>query len=173
MILAGDEALRTQRGNNNAWCQDNPLGWFDWTLVEKNADMVRFVSELVALRKRHPSLRRRRFLSGRARNGARIPDIAWYGEDGGPPDWDSPDCRCLAFTLAAIEEDELDLHIVLNFEEDARTFVVPRSAERVWQLVLDTSRGEPGGGVPPAGPRALTRSKIRLAPRSLVVLEGR
>ena len=70
MLLAGDEVLRGQGGNNNAWCQDNPLGWFDWTLVERNADVLRFVRGLIALRKRHPSLQRRHFLSGRVREGS-------------------------------------------------------------------------------------------------------
>ena len=70
MILAGDEVLRSQAGNNNVWCQDNELGWFDWTLVERNADMLRFVRGLIALRRRHPSLQRRHFLSGRVRERA-------------------------------------------------------------------------------------------------------
>jgi isoamylase len=58
MLLAGDEVLRTQRGNNNAWCQDNELSWFDWRLTETNSDMLRFVREMIALRRRHPGLSR-------------------------------------------------------------------------------------------------------------------
>ena len=53
MMLAGDEVLRSQRGNNNAYCQDNALSWFDWTLTETNRDMLRFTRELIALRRRH------------------------------------------------------------------------------------------------------------------------
>jgi glycogen operon protein len=64
MILAGDEFLRTQRGNNNAWCQDNEISWVDWRLAEENKDFLRFVRELIWLRKRHPVLRRRRFFTG-------------------------------------------------------------------------------------------------------------
>ena len=79
MLLAGDEVLRSQRGNNNVWCQDNELGWFDWSLVERNADVLRFVRGLIALRKRHPSLQRRHFLSGRVREGCELPDITWHG----------------------------------------------------------------------------------------------
>jgi glycogen operon protein len=71
MLLGGDEFLRTQRGNNNAWCQDNATSWVDWTLSERHADFLRFVRELIALRLRHPVLRRRTFLTG--------------GADGGPP----------------------------------------------------------------------------------------
>lgn len=64
MLLAGDEFLRTQKGNNNAWCQDNEISWVDWTLAETNKDFLRFVRELIHLRKRHPALRRRRFFTG-------------------------------------------------------------------------------------------------------------
>ncbi|MGL6074993.1 MAG: glycogen debranching protein GlgX [Fimbriiglobus sp.] len=64
MLTAGDEFLRTQQGNNNAWCQDNDISWIDWTLVEKNASFLRFTREMIALRKRHPVFRRRRFFHG-------------------------------------------------------------------------------------------------------------
>ena len=70
MILGGDEFLRTQRGNNNAWCQDNPTSWVDWTLKERNAAFFRFVKLLIAFRKAHPVLRRRTFFTG-ARAGCR------------------------------------------------------------------------------------------------------
>ncbi len=69
MLLAGDEFLRTQRGNNNAWCQDNDISWVNWKLAEENADFLRFTRELIWLRKRHPALRRRRFFAGEIRRG--------------------------------------------------------------------------------------------------------
>jgi glycogen operon protein len=69
MLLAGDEFLRTQRGNNNAWCQDNEISWLNWDLAETNADFLRFVREMIHLRKRHPVLRRRRFFTGEFRKG--------------------------------------------------------------------------------------------------------
>src|SRR5262249_31216641 len=64
MLLAGDEFLRTQKGNNNAWCQDNEISWVNWQLAETNKDFLRFTRELIWLRKRHPCLRRRRFFTG-------------------------------------------------------------------------------------------------------------
>ncbi len=73
MLLAGDEFLRTQRGNNNAWCQDNDVSWVDWRLAETNTDFLRFTREMIALRKRHPALRRRRFFVGPV--GQLIPGI--------------------------------------------------------------------------------------------------
>ena len=102
MILAGDEVLRSQRGNNNSWCQDKELAWFDWRLVETRADMLRFVRELIALRMRHPGLRRRRFLTGRAAQGSSLPDVAWHGERLHEPPWNDAGARLLAFTLAGL-----------------------------------------------------------------------
>jgi glycogen operon protein len=86
MILAGDEFLRTQKGNNNAWCQDNDISWVDWALAEKHAPFLRFVRELIHLRKRHPALRRRRFLTGEFRPAADwVPASPARGsEDAGP-----------------------------------------------------------------------------------------
>jgi glycogen operon protein len=81
MLLAGDEFLRTQKGNNNAWCQDNEISWIDWKLAEANKDFLRFVRELIWLRKRHPVLRRRRFFVGELLRGAARP---------GPPELMSP-----------------------------------------------------------------------------------
>ncbi len=79
MLLAGDEFLRTQKGNNNAWCQDNEISWVDWTLCEKNADFLRFVRELIQLRHRHPGLRRKRFFRGEflKRRGPAAPLLAF------------------------------------------------------------------------------------------------
>jgi glycogen operon protein len=173
MILAGDEVLRTQRGNNNAWCQNNPVGWFDWGLTERNSDMRRFVAELAALRRRHPSLRRRRFLNGRIREGARLPDVAWSGSDGAPPRWDGSEARSLGFMLSALEADEADLFVALNMEEQPQTFPIPRNPGRVWHLALDTARPSPRDIVPPEEQTALELVNLHLAARSVVVLEGR
>ena len=105
MLLAGDEVLHTQRGNNNAYCQDNEIAWFDWTLAERNAEFLRYVRELIRLRRRHRSLRRARFLTGQPGTGQDgLPDIRWHGAIGGAPDWAGGAARCLAFTLAGRED---------------------------------------------------------------------
>src|SRR3954469_17529455 len=90
MLLGGDEVLRTQRGNNNAWCQDNDVSWVDWTFAHKNSDFLRFAREVIALRKRHPALRRRTFL--------RPGDVIWHGTDASRPDF-SASSRTLALVL--------------------------------------------------------------------------
>jgi isoamylase len=80
MLLAGDEILHTQRGNNNCYCQDNELSWIDWKLTNQNADILRFVQHMIALRKRHKSLMRRRFLNGRIIDGKKSAGyfMAWH-----------------------------------------------------------------------------------------------
>src|SRR5207245_5186962 len=98
MLLAGDEFLRTQGGNNNAWCQDNAVSWIDWRLAEANADFLRFVHELIALRKRHPALRRHHFFRGSGPQGNLQPDVIWHGVEPHSPDF-SLFSRTLAFAL--------------------------------------------------------------------------
>src|SRR6201987_2128563 len=90
MLMAGDEFLRTQQGNNNAWCQDNAISWVDWGLLKQNADFHRFAREAIALRRRHPLLRRRRFLQ----DG----DVTWHGLQPNRPDFGAQS-RTLALTL--------------------------------------------------------------------------
>ncbi len=148
MILSGDEVLRSQGGNNNAWCQDNELSWFDWRLVEARADMLRFVRELIALRKRHPGLRRQRFLTGRPGPGASLPDVAWHGERLHEPPWHDGGARLLAFTLGAQDAGEASLHVILNMSDSERTVAVPALAQR-WRLALDTALASPHDIAPP------------------------
>jgi glycogen operon protein len=173
MLLAGDEVLRTQGGNNNAWCQNNEVGWFDWTQVRHNADMLRFVTELIALRKRHPSLQRRRFLSGRPRNGAAMPDIVWHGPDGEAPGWDATHRRSLAFVLSAVQEGESDLAVLLNMNTTPRRFLLESPPGRVWHRALDTARSSPDDIVAPAEQRPVHSSKLHVGPRSILVFEAR
>jgi glycogen operon protein len=173
MLLAGDEVLREQGGNNNVWCQDNPLGWFDWTLVERNADVLRFVRGLIALRKRHPNLQRRQFLSGRVREGSSIPDIAWHGVDLDAPQWLDKGCRVLAFTLAPREPAEGPLHVMFNMGVEPAAFAVPDLHQWRWHLALDTGLAAPADLVEPADQRPVSALRYHLGPRSIVVLEGR
>jgi isoamylase len=173
MLLAGDEVLRSQRGNNNAWCQDNEIGWFDWALVESNREMLRFVTGLIALRKRHPSLKRRRFLSGRPRDGGASPDITWHGVELGKPRWNDPACQALAFTLSPLSDTESDVHIVLNMSPQSQNFALPALRGRSWHLAVDTARSSPNDLVPPREQQPYAEQRYRASGRSVVVLEGR
>jgi glycogen operon protein len=171
MLLAGDEALRSQRGNNNAYCQDNELSWFDWRLVERNADMVRFVSMMIALRLRHRSLRRKHFVTDRRAPGAELPEITWHGVRVGQPPWFENGGRLLAFTLAAVEPAEAHLHVVMNMAENASDVEVPAISDRAWYRAVDTALESPKDIAAP-GAQAIVAHTCRVAARSVVVLEA-
>src|SRR5581483_4660187 len=101
MLLAGDEAGRTQSGNNNAYCQDNEISWIDWRLADQpdNLALTDYVARLAALRKAHGSLRIDRFLHGRNEIAPGINDIDWFNEQGSimePAHWQDPERRLLA-----------------------------------------------------------------------------
>jgi isoamylase len=172
MILAGDETLRSQRGNNNVYCQDNPLGWFDWKPSKAAGDMTRFVRELIALRKRHASLRRMRFLTGAPCAGQTQPDIVWHGERLNEAAWHDPGARLLAFTLGGEAPGEASLHVVLNMNASSCEVALPALDGRGWRRIVDTTRESPRDIAPCAAEAIATESgQCRVDARSVVVLE--
>lgn len=174
MILAGDEVLRTQHGNNNAWCQDNEIGWFDWSLVESNQDMLRFVTGVIALRKRHRSLARRRFLTGKPGTGrAGQPDIVWMGERGNEPRWSDPRARVLRFTLSGQAPGEGDLHVALNLSDVPRQFDVPPPPGHRWYGAVNTFMSAPHDVVDPQDQTRIGKGALQVEARTVVVLESR
>ena len=173
MILAGDEVLRTQEGNNNAWCQDNAIGWIDWSQIEHEAPMLRFVRGLIALRKRHPSLQRRHFLSGTAVQGSEMPDITWHGVKLHAPEWDDAEARSLAFTLAPARQEEDILHVLVNMSERARAFELPPLSNAHWYAALDTARASPADVCSPSEQILIEERHLLVRSRSIMVLEGR
>ena len=146
MLLGGDEFLRTQRGNNNAWCQDNETSWVDWTLAEQNQEFLQFVRQMIALRRRHPALRRRTFFQGGA--GGHPPDIIWHGVEPCRPDF-SPESHSLAFALDGRRIDrpgtiDRDLYIAMNAWKEPLSFTIPASpAGRRWRRAVDTALSSP------------------------------
>ncbi|SAL14182.1 glycogen debranching enzyme GlgX [Caballeronia peredens] len=173
MILAGDEILRSQRGNNNAFCQDNALSWMDWRLQDDALDMLRFVREMIALRKRHASLSRRRFLTGRSPDGHIHPDVAWHGERLGAPAWHDPDARFVAITLAGRAAGDAMLHLILNMNDDAREVTLPVLDNLGWRRIVDTAAEPPRDIVPDVETAPVEREMCRVQARSVVVLESR
>jgi len=172
MINTGDELLRGADGNNNTWCQDNPLGWLDWGLRDRNEHMLRFTRGLIALRKRHPSLRRRHFLSGDSTRRGGGPDICWYSPELAEPGWDDPEARELAFTLSGRVPGEPALHIMLNMAEAARIFQLPELPGGRWRLVVDTAAEPPEDLPETQGQGPLQSGQLRVGGRSVVVLEA-
>ncbi len=172
MLLAGDERCNTQQGNNNAYCQNNAIGWLDWQPTEGGAEMLRFTRHMIALRKRHPALMRRRFLTGQPVGERGLPDISWYGADGDAPAWYDDEAQMLAFTLAALARDEADLHVIMNLSAQAIDLELPRLPGRHWRLTVDTARATPDDIVPPDVQVPLAASELRAGAHSVVVLES-
>ena len=170
MILAGDEVLQTQHGNNNAYCQDNELSWFDWDLVEHNAGIFDFVRQLIAFRKRHACFKRRQFLTGKPTDGRGIPDVAWHGRALHKPDWDDPQSQFIAYTLGATGEDEVDLHIILNMSDLACEAELPHIGAGVWHRAIDTSMDSPDDITPPGVKIPVVGPHYNVQGRSVVVL---
>jgi glycogen operon protein len=144
MLLAGDEYLRTQQGNNNAYSQDNEISWVDWTLADANKDFHRFAREMIWLRKRHPALRRRGFLRGE--KPGRRADITWHGLEPGKPDF-APTSRVIAYTLDGTltgRERDLDFYVAINGGREPAPFTVPPAPNgRPWRRVVDTALAPP------------------------------
>jgi isoamylase len=164
MLLAGDEFLNSQMGNNNAYCQDNELSWLDWGMAAHNADMVSFVQGMIALRKRHPSIMRRRFLAGK--------DIAWHGRQVGQPQWDKPEIRLLAYTLAGTHADEADLHIVMNMSAENVTVELPQTSGKAWCLAIDTSLPSNQAIIKPQNQSLVKGQAYLVSSKTIVVFEN-
>ncbi|WP_422925702.1 glycogen debranching protein [Singulisphaera sp. PoT] len=174
MLLGGDELLRTQNGNNNAWCQDNATGWVDWSLAETNEGFLRFVRQLIALRRNHPALRRKTFFNG-AKFG-RLPDISWHGVEPCQPDF-SHNSHALAFALDGRRVDrpgviDRDFYFAFNAYWEPLIFRIPASPTgRIWHRVVDTSLPSPEDAMEPdQGPNIPVLHPYKVEARSLVIL---
>jgi glycogen operon protein len=172
MLLAGDELLHSQRGNNNGYCQDNELSWLDWNMCNENADMFRFVRKMIALRKRHPSIMRRRFLTGDITEGRNIADISWHGTELNNPQWFNPESKILAFTLTGIEQDEADLHICMNMSDDNLSIELPSIIGKRWCVAVDTSLKSPNDIIPPHYQTPFNENTYVVNSKSVIVLEN-
>jgi glycogen operon protein len=174
MIVAGDEVRRTQKGNNNAYCQDNEISWFDWRLVEKNRGLLRFWKMLIAARGQFPHFRTGRvgrFFTGE-KNERGLPDIAWHGTQLNKAGWNDPNARCLAYTLGGFDGAP-DMHAMFNMYWEALDFEVPAVPGRRWYLVGDTSRPSPDDIVEPERQAPIKGDHVRVEGRSVVVLHSR
>ncbi|HEY4256493.1 MAG TPA: glycogen debranching protein GlgX [Candidatus Udaeobacter sp.] len=156
MLTGGDECGRTQNGNNNAYCQDNEISWFDWTRDEKQNQFLEFTWKLIQLRKDHPVFRRPKFLKGRRIPGSEIRDVMWFNPGGNlmsEEEWASPFVRCLGMLLSGDTSDVLTFEgepvrddtflLLINAHYEPIPFVLPGQENLEWQLILDTT--EPNG----------------------------
>ncbi|TVR82261.1 MAG: glycogen debranching enzyme GlgX [Rhodospirillales bacterium] len=157
MLVAGDEFGRTQHGNNNAYCQDNEIGWVHWdTHSDDDRALTRFVQRLIRLRRDHPVFRRARFLTGAAADDTTLKDVAWLSAEGHEMtdgDWSSPHLRCLGMEVyrdgRALAPDGVAEHflLIVNAQDGAVPFRLPEPRlNGRWVRILDTIRPEDAGG---------------------------
>jgi isoamylase len=134
MLLGGDEFRRTQRGNNNAYCQDNQVSWFDWSLLEKHKEIHRFTRGMIAFRRAHPVLRKEKFYTDE--------DIKWFAPDGATPHWADPWQK--SFACLILGDTEADLFLLFNADINSVGFYLPAlPTGKIWRLAVDTSRTTP------------------------------
>jgi glycogen operon protein len=132
MLLAGDEFRRTQRGNNNAYCQDNKTSWVDWSLLRQNDEIFRFTRAVLQLRRAHPVLRREAFYTQE--------EVHWFNAGGESPDWYDSRLKSLACWIRAQEGS--DLYLIFNADAKAASFALPASRKTPWRLAVDTAKPE-------------------------------
>jgi isoamylase len=175
MLLGGDEFGRTQRGNNNAWCQDNELSWFNWE--DADTELVEFVKRLIRIRRDHPVFRREAFLTGREVRGSGLPDVWWFRPDGRrmtQKEWQRQDAHTLGVFLNGQEipgktasgEGIADDSFLLLFNAygEPITFTLPtRRFGARWEVELATGEGAPEGVVP-------ARAQVTVDSRALILL---
>jgi glycogen operon protein len=168
MLLMGDEMRRSQRGNNNAYCHDDEVSWLDWTLLERHADIHRFVSTLAAFRQRRDVVAERVPLS--LNQLLRRAEIAWHGVALNRPDW-TDHSRSLACTIRSLGS-RLLLHAIFNAYWEPLTFELPPAPNgEPWRRCIDTSLDSPDDirhwdeapCVPPAAYVVQARSVVLLA----------
>ncbi|MCC6174395.1 MAG: glycogen debranching protein GlgX [Chloroflexi bacterium] len=176
MLLSGDEVARTQRGNNNTYCQDNELNWQPWELTEDQQAMLAWTRRVIQLRKDHPILRRRNFFRGRQIRGADTKDILWLGTNGdemSEAEWQDAGVRTLGVYLSGHASDIVDdagqpivddgLMLLLNSSDRPVRFTMPALLNGgAWRLVLDTADPDASG--------PLKGTSYRTYPRSMVIL---
>jgi len=171
MMVAGDEACRTQRGNNNAYCQDNEISWVDWTLAAspRGEAMTAFAARAIALRRDHPLLRETRFLYGEHEVLPDVQDVDWFDENGerlSTEEWQDPEAR--AFTLRRAGpglDGEIEvLLIMLNPSTNAIAFTTPIPLMQ-WDVLLDSAH-------PEGKPQTLHGTTFAVAAHTIAVLCG-
>jgi glycogen operon protein len=152
MLTAGDEWARTQKGNNNAYCQDNEISWLNWNLDDEQEALFEFTKRLIQLRHDHPVFRRPKFFQGRRIRGSEIRDVMWFNPGGNEmtdEEWNSPFVRCLGILLSG---DTIDVQtfegepirdntflLLINAHHEPLQFVLPGQQRVKWELELDTA----------------------------------
>ena len=164
MLLGGDEFRRTQKGNNNAYCQDNITSWYDWSCLEKNREIFRFTRGMIAFRRAHPVLCKEQFYADA--------EIRWFGSRGGLPNWTEPKEK--SFGCLIHEDEQSALFLMFNAGVEGLDFDLPVLPEFRWQLAVDTSLETPTDLFTAGGEPFCEHSQAyQLSPRSSAILLAR
>jgi len=161
MLLGGDEFRRSQRGNNNAYCQDNEISWYDWRLTERNAGLLRLVSRLIAFRKAHPVLSAETFYTDA--------DIRWFGVDGRPPEWHGHENQIGCMIHEANGSPPSALCLLFNASLHPCRFVLPPPPAGKWRVAVDTAQASPADA-PDFGYEQMVADEAVLIGRSAMIL---
>ncbi|HEX5658522.1 MAG TPA: glycogen debranching protein GlgX, partial [Polyangiales bacterium] len=176
MLVAGDECARTQHGNNNAYCQDNEVSWFNWDWNDEQRALMEFVKRVLRIRREHPSLQRSKFFQSRGIHGTDLQDLIWLRHDGqsmSVDDWQNPHTKSMAMFLAGRGIDEVDeqgrplvddnLLLLINASEQDIPFTIPKlsAVREPWQLLLDTSDDHAEERVLPGATTSLVSRSIK------------
>jgi glycogen operon protein len=154
MLSHGDELGRTQRGNNNAYAQDNELTWIDWNLDDRQKQLAEFLRKVLAIRQTHPVLRRRHFFRGAPLPGSQNKDVTWLhpsGREFTADDWHNSSAQAFGMLLDGAATDEVDerghavsgdsLLMAMNAGEESVTFTLPvLDSQKIWVVMVDTAR---------------------------------
>ena len=169
LLLAGDEVGNTQGGNNNAYCQDNEIGWVGWeNLGDREDDLTDFIGHMAQLRQRFPQIRAQKWLDGRRADGSY--GVLWLtptADEMTEQDWAFPDGRFLAYVLGPCEDNDNPIFIVLNSAPAAIAFKLPKMPEyKHWRQVLNTADSALSIDILPSG------SDLEAPPRSVLAFSG-
>ncbi|MES2572816.1 MAG: glycogen debranching protein GlgX [Verrucomicrobiota bacterium] len=180
MLVGGDEFGRTQKGNNNAYCQDNEISWFNWEHEPWQKDLSEFTARIINLRRTHPVFRREKYFQGRRLRGSDLKDLMWFNTNGSAmtdADWHSGYTRCLGMLLSGDTMDVRDAHgepihddtflLLFNAHHEPVKFALAGKQDVAWEVCIDT-RYESGVSAEPT--TAVSGDEIELLERSLCVL---
>jgi glycogen operon protein len=167
MLLSGDEVLRTQEGNNNAYCHDSPLNWFPWEQVQRECDILKFCRKIIDIRKRFPALHACSFFRGEHTGTRDTADIRWFDGKENTPDWDSPEQKLLCYELY-LGQDAGFLFFIFNAGDEDLEIRLPPGRELLWFHLCDTSENRTAAAV-----STPIKDMYRASARSVAVLHGK
>jgi len=180
LLNGGDEFSRTQRGNNNTYCQDNELSWFNWQWTPEQQQLLRFTTQLTQFRREHPVFRRPKYFTGRRIRGDDVKDLMWFAPNGAEmkaADWQNGFAKCIGVLFSGTTSDVRDARgepvrddtflLLFNAHYEPLTFIVPGREEIRWETVINTAAEI---GFVKAGEVVAAGDEVELIERSLSLL---